>query len=174
MQEIKNSFLMVFHRLGYLELGLFLGIFIVFLIIFTLGLWFYPKKILSNFLFLLSFLTLISPPFVLQYLMQEKIYKIHISYHKVSPLVYADAFLVDVDVQNIGKATINKCLVSINVSGVKNKNWLARIKNAMYPQKVFTHLFRTKIKVNQTQHLLFMFDNYDYKNNPYTLNIDCF
>ncbi|WP_095296810.1 DUF2393 family protein [Helicobacter sp. 12S02232-10] len=173
IQEIKALFLTVFHRLGPIEIVLFLSIFVVFIFVFTLGLIWHSKRLFAQFCFLLSFVILFSSPFLIKYLMQEKIYKIQISYYRSSPLQYADTFLVDMDIKNLGKKDINKCIVKVDIFR-KGTDFMNRLKNIFYPEKSFTHLIEEKIRINQTHHFLIMIDDFYYKTAPYKVGTDCF
>lgn len=173
MHEIGNLFLLVFHRLGFIEILIFFGFFACFLLFFILGIAFYSKRFLSAMLFLISFLLLFSPPFAIKYLMQEKLYKIQVTYAKAAPLQYTDTFFIDMNIKNIGRKTLHRCLVHINVLEAKT-GLLQRFRDFIYPQKVFSQLLTQKININETQHFLVMFDDFHYKDNPYEVQVNCF
>ncbi|MDO7253245.1 DUF2393 family protein [Helicobacter cappadocius] len=172
MQEIKKNLINVFYHLGYIEIGIFLAIFVLFLLIFILTLFSYQKKILFTFLFILSFFVLFSTPFVIQIAMDKGFYKTLISYNKASPLQYANAFLIDMDVKNIGKKDISKCLVSVNVYH-PSKNTLEKLKNLIQPKAIFKHMIFTALKTNQTKNFVVMIDRYYYRNYPYKISVNC-
>lgn len=173
MYEIGDLFLLVFYRLSYIELGIFFGIFVCFLLFFILGLVFYSNKFLLGILFSLSFLILFSSPFIVKYLMQEKLYKIQVTYNKAAPLEYTDTFFIDMNIKNIGKKTLYRCLVNINILGTKI-SLFKNFKYFIYPQKVFSQVLERKISVNETQHFLVMFDDFYHKNSPYEIQVNCF
>lgn len=172
MEEIKKNLLDVFYHLGYIEIGMFLFIFILFLLVFMLTLLSYPKKIIFPFLFILSFLILLSTPFVIKTIMNDGFYKTQIHYNKASPLQYANAFLVDMNIKNIGKKEILKCLLTVNVYH-SNKNTIEKLKNFIRPQVTFKYLIQKKIPVNQTKNIVVMIDKYHYRKYPYHLSMDC-
>lgn len=172
MEEIKKNLLDVFHHLGYIEVGIFLFIFVLFLLVFMLTLLSYPKKIISPFLFIFSFLILLSAPFIIKVIVNDGFYKTQIFYNKASPLQYANAFLVDINIKNTGKLEISKCLLSVNVYH-SNKNIIEKLKNFIRPQATFKHLIQEKIPVNQTKNIVVMIDKYYYRKYPYGLSINC-
>lgn len=172
MEEIKKNLLDVFYHLGYIEIGTFLFMFVLFLLVFMLTLLSYPKKIISPFLFILSFLILLSAPFVIKVIINDGFYKTQIFYNKASPLQYANAFLIDIDIKNIGKMEISKCFLSVNVYR-SNKNTLEKLKNFIHPQATFKYLVQKKIPVNQTKNITLMIDKYYYRKYPYDLNVNC-
>lgn len=172
IEEIKKNLLDVFYHLGYVEIGIFLFIFVLFLLVFMLTLISYPKKIISPFLFILSFLILLSTPFVIKVIINEGIYKTQIFYNKAAPLQYANAFLIDIDIKNIGKTEISKCLLSVDVYH-SNKNTLQKLKNFVRPQATFKYLVQKKIPINQTKNIVVMIDKYYYRKYPYHLSINC-
>ncbi|PAF53077.1 hypothetical protein BKH42_07800 [Helicobacter sp. 13S00482-2] len=172
MEELKNNLIYVFYHLGYIEFTLFLIIFLLFLLLFMLSLLAYPKKIIFPLLFILSFVVLFSTPFLIQTAMTKGFYKIQISYNKISPLHYADAFLIDMDITNIGKRNISKCLVKINVYN-KSKNKLQRLKNLAQPRAIFKRMIFKHIRINQTKNIVLMIDKYPYRNYPYETSVDC-
>lgn len=172
MEEIKKNLLNVFYHLGYVEIGIFLFVFVLFLLFFMLTLLSYPKKIISPFLFILSFLILLSTPFVIKFIINDGFYKTQISYNKVAPLQYANAFLVDIDIKNIGKREILKCLLSVDVYH-SNNNAIEKLKNFIRPQATFKYLVQKKIPINQTRNVVVMIDKYYYRKYPYHLSVDC-
>ncbi|PAF52272.1 DUF2393 family protein [Helicobacter sp. 13S00477-4] len=173
IEEIKDLLLMVFYRLSYIEIGLFLFIFIIFMLIFGLGLVFYTKKILSSILFLLAFVVLFSPPFVIRYLMQEKLYKVEVSYNRASPLEYTDSFFIDMDIKNIGKLDIHKCFVKVNV--LRSGDRLAVVlRNLFFAEKSFLRSISSVIKPNQSEHFVIVIDDYHYRHQPYKVYLNCY
>lgn len=172
MEEMKKNLLDVFYHLSYIEIGIFLFIFILFLLVFMLTLLSYPKKIIFPCLFILSFLILLSTPFVIKFVINDGLYKTQILYNKASPLQYANAFLVDMDIKNIGKKEISKCLLSVNVHH-SNKNILEKLKNFIRPQATFKYLVQKRIPINQTKNVVVMIDKYYYRKYPYRLSVDC-
>ncbi|PAF44858.1 hypothetical protein BJI48_02415 [Helicobacter sp. 11S02596-1] len=173
MSEIKNLILMEFHRLTSIEIVLFLAIFVIFIFIFTLGLVWHSKRFLPTFLFLLSFVILFSSPFLIRYVMKEKIYKIEVSYQRSSPLQYANAFLIDMDIKNLGMKNIHQCIVKIDIH--KNAtNTFNRFKNMFFPTKSFKHFINEAIPTHQSRHFVIMIDDFYDKHSPYKVSTDCF
>ncbi|PAF47801.1 hypothetical protein BKH46_02920 [Helicobacter sp. 12S02634-8] len=172
IHEVKKHFLAIAGQLGAIEIALFVGIFVIFVLIFILGVAWRANKPARSVLFLLSFLILFSTPFVLSYLMQEKIYKIQTTYYQAKPMQYADGFLVDMDITNIGKRSIKQCIVRIEVFHNQNR-WIDKLKNMLWAQESFVYHLTQKIPVHHTQHFIVMIDGYGFKHKPYKVGTSC-
>lgn len=173
MSKIIHPFWEVFNHIGLTEIAIFAVLFLLFLLFFILGMATFKKKIFPKIFFLIAFLMIFSSPFVIKNAMQNKLYKTEIIYNKAYPLHYTDSFFIDMDIKNIGRKEIKKCLVDIQVFH-QEKKLADKIKNFLQPIKIFHYPIEGIIKINQTKKFTIMLDNYPYRGYPYKVYTNCY
>lgn len=166
-----NAILDVIYNFDLLMLAT-LGIcFLFFLFFMLLGIYAFRKRILSTLFFFLAFIGLFSTPFVITYTSQNFLFKTQILTDYSRPLVFSNAFLIDLTFKNIGKFKFKKCEVIISPKR-EGKHLKYKLLDLIKPLPQTTHTFYEIVQKNQDKHIEKILP-YDAKNKNFKLKLNC-
>ncbi|WP_395001889.1 DUF2393 family protein [uncultured Helicobacter sp.] len=170
MQDIIVLIQNFFDTFAFYEIAIMSMLFVVFILFFMLGLLLRGRRFSSKFFFFLSIVLFISAPFILQFCMQQLLYKSDIEVLQSKRLEYTNAFFVQANVTNIGFAPFSLCEVSVDIL----HDGFLKPLSGIYPKRHYKQIIPLALSPGQSQEFQLIFDNFT-PTLPfdYTLHIDC-
>lgn len=168
----KEAILDTFALLSYIDLLIFAGCFLVFVLLYFLSCIFARMRFfVPHFLKLCAYIVLLATPFVLLWVNQNILYKSEVEYAMAKRLEYSPSFYVDARIYNRGKLKISRCYFMLDVlresSTFKNK-----ILNFLTPYKRYKYEILQEIEVGQSQTFQKTINNFPYK--IFEMSLSCY
>lgn len=172
--KIKALFVQMVSYFSIYEIAILLSIFFIFIMLFTLGLLLRGRKFVAGFFITLSIAVIFATPFILQFAMQEILYKIDVKITNAYPMQFTKGFFVASEVSNNGKIPINECLVSVNEVR-EESNSIIKIINRIFPKSSSHTSVDIDIDINETKHFSVIVPQIQAKE-PflYQIFVDCY
>ncbi|BCZ19279.1 hypothetical protein NHP190012_09210 [Helicobacter sp. NHP19-012] len=131
------------------------------------------RGFMSYFFYILAALCMLSAPLVVRYILEEQLFKIQTHIYETFSFTYTNAFMAKINVKNVGRLTINQCLLRLDVLHQPHN----RLQDYLY-QWVFVHTYTQSFKVQlppqKSQDLAMDIEGYPYKQAPFKLSADCY
>ena len=153
------------------SLATFASCFLLFLILFALGVYCFKRRFLPSFLFLLAFGVLLSTPFVIAFGSKLFFYKVEVLRQDSKPLAYSPSFLVDMAFKNRGKMAFKQCMLAVIVER-KPQNIKNQILDFIKPLHRVGMLIDAPIKVGESFEIQTILP-FKYRKAPYKIMLDC-
>ena len=170
-ENIKEAVREVMVRVDLFSLATFASCFLLFLILFVLGVYCFKKRFLPSFFFLLAFGVLLGTPFAIAFGSKLFFYKVEVLRQDSKPLTYSPSFLVDMTFANRGKMAFKQCMLALTLER-KPQNLKNQILDFIKPLHRVEMLLDAPIKVGESFEIQTILP-YGYRKSPYKLTLDC-
>lgn len=174
-EKLKTLLIQMVSYLSIYEIAVLLGIFFVFIMLFTLGLLLRGRRFIASFFFFLSILAIFSTPIVLQFVMQRVLYPIDVSITSAHAMQYTKGFFVAGHITHRGKIAINECYVAVNEVRDDKNNKVLQVLNTIIPKSSSGTTISIDIGVGQSNDFAVIIPHFEAKE-PflYRIYVDCY
>ncbi|MCX2716403.1 DUF2393 domain-containing protein [Helicobacter sp. MIT 21-1697] len=175
VEKLKTLLIQMVSYLSIYEIAVLLGIFFVFIMIFTLGLLLRGRRFIASFFFFLSILVIFSAPIVLQFVMQRVLYPIDVGITSAHAMQYTKGFFVAGHITHKGKIAINECHIAVNEVRDDKNNKVLQVLNTIMPKSSSGTTISIDIGVGQSNDFAVIVPHFEAKE-PflYRIYVDCY
>lgn len=174
-ENLKTFLLQMVSYFSIYEIAVLLGIFFVFIMLFTLGLLLRGRRFIASFFFFLSILVIFSTPIVLQFVMQRVLYPIDVNITSAHAMQYTKGFFVAGHITHKGKIAINECYIAVNEVRDEKNNKVLQVLNTIIPKSSSGTTISIDIGVGESNDFAVIVPNFEAKE-PflYRIYVDCY
>ncbi|GMB90896.1 DUF2393 domain-containing protein [Helicobacter ailurogastricus] len=142
-----------------------------FLCFFIPGLLF--RGFMSYFFYALAASCMFGAPIAVRYVLEQQLFKIQTHIQEAFSFTYTNAFIAKVHVKNVGRLSINQCVLRLDVLRPSHNRLQAYLHQWVF-EHTYTQTFKVFLAPGQTKDLVMDIEAYPYKQTPFNLSVSCY